>query len=335
MPPVSIIVPCYNEEATISLLLDAIYRQSFPLQDMEVIISDGLSTDRTRGVITDFQRTNPGLSLRIVDNTKRNIPAGLNKALEVTQGTYIIRLDAHSIPASDYVERCVRALESDKGKNVGGIWLIKPGGEGWISRSIAIAAAHPLGVGDARYRLGGEAQAVDTVPFGAFSQDLIDEIGPFDESLQTNEDYEFNVRIRNSGGTVWFDPQIQSTYIARPTLNALAKQYWRYGYWKAQMLRRYPATTRYRQALPPLFILSLITLGLLSFITSYASWLLITEITLYILILFSTGLFLSLKYGDVWLTLGVPLALATMHFSWGTAFLWGVLHTHRQYKATQ
>lgn len=328
MPPVSIIVPCYNEEATISLLLDAITRQSFPLQDMEVIISDGLSTDGTRAVIADYQRAHPKLSLHIVDNEKRKIPAGLNKALEAAQGTYIIRLDAHSIPAPDYVERCIRALESGKGQNVGGIWLIQPGGQGWIARSIALAAAHRLGVGDARYRIGGSAQAVETIPFGAFSLDLIDEIGPFNESLQTNEDYEFNVRIRNSGGTVWFDPQIQSTYIARPSLDDLAKQYWRYGYWKAQMLRRYPETIRWRQALPPLFIMSLITLSLLSFITFLASYLLIAEITLYISILFISGLISAIKHRDLPLFLGVPLSFATMHFSWGAAFIWGILHTH-------
>ena len=101
---------------------------------------------------------------------------------------------------------------------------------------------------------------MDTVPFGAFRRSLIDKIGLFDETLLTNEDYEFNTRIRQSGGRVWLDPEIVTVYYARSTLRDLARQYWRYGYWKFRMLRRYPDTLRWRQALPPLFVASLIGL---------------------------------------------------------------------------
>ena len=55
MIKVSVIVPCYNEQATIRQLLDAIYNQSYPKNEVEVVIADGLSTDHTRTVITDYQ----------------------------------------------------------------------------------------------------------------------------------------------------------------------------------------------------------------------------------------------------------------------------------------
>jgi succinoglycan biosynthesis protein ExoA len=325
MPLISIIVPCYNEEATIGSLIEAILNQTFPIQETEVIISDGLSTDSTREVISSFQQAHPELSLTIVDNTLRKIPSGLNRALETSAGEYVIRFDAHSIPAPDYIEKCMQALESGKGENVGGVWMIVPGADNWISRSIAIAAAHPIGAGDARYRVGGDAQAVDTVPFGAFRRDLIDRIGPFDENLLTNEDYEFNVRVRKSGGIVWFDPEIRSTYIARSTLKELAEQYWRYGYWKSQMLNRYPGTLRWRQALPPIFILSCISLVFLSLISTTARLLLIVEVLLYLLTTLWVGVSFSIKRRDFGYMLGIPLAIATMHLSWGTAFLWGLL----------
>lgn len=325
MPLVSVIVPCYNEQATIGSLLNAIRLQTFPIQETEVIIADGLSTDNTREVITDFQHAHPEISVRMVDNTKRQIPSGLNKALEVSLGQYIVRLDAHSIPAPDYIMKCIQALKSGKGVNVGGIWMIQPGADRWISKSIAAAAAHPLAVGDARYRVGGEAQAVDTVPFGAFHRELIDRIGPYNEDLLTNEDYEFNVRVRKSGGTVWYDPSIRSTYIARKSLVELARQYWRYGFWKVQMLRKYPETIRWRQALPPLFVLSFIFLTLLSLISSIASWILLVEISLYLIILLCVGFDKSLRHRHVSYLFGIPMAVATMHISWGTAFLYGGL----------
>jgi succinoglycan biosynthesis protein ExoA len=152
MPILSVIVPCYNEEKTIGLLLDAIYCQEFPRPEVEVVIADGFSGDRTRQVIADFQTSHPDLELLIVDNPARIIPAALNAAIRSCRGEYIVRLDAHSVPAPDYLKRCLAALETGKGDNVGGIWQIQPGGEGWMARSIAAAAAHPLGVGDAFYR---------------------------------------------------------------------------------------------------------------------------------------------------------------------------------------
>ena len=258
MPSVTIIVPCYNEQATIGLLLQAIYDQSYPRDKMEVVIADGLSTDQTRPQIQKFTQTHPDLRVRVVENPQRSIPSGLNQALRAAWGDIIIRLDAHSIPYTNYVAGCVAALRTGYGDNVGGVWEILPGGKGWLAKSIAATAAHPLGAGDARYRIGGSAQEVDTVPFGAFRRSLIEQIGYFDESLLTNEDYEFNVRIRQAGGKIWMDPQIRTRYFARSNLSALWKQYWRYGFWKARMLRRHPQTLRWRQAIPPLFVFNLL-----------------------------------------------------------------------------
>lgn len=327
MPLVSIIVPCYNEQATIRLLLDAIYHQGFPLEEMEVIIADGLSTDRTRQEIAAFQRQFPQLPVKLVDNPKRIIPAALNCALDAAQGDFIIRLDAHCIPRPDYVERCVADLQAGLGDNVGGVWEIHPGGKSWIARAIAAAAGHPLGVGDARYRYTSQAGEVDTVPFGAFRRQLFKQIGYFDEGLLTNEDYEFNTRLRQHGRKVWIDPAIRSIYFARSDLAALARQYWRYGYWKWQMLRCYPATVRWRQALPPLFVLGLVGLLVLSPLWQPARIMMAAVILSYGIILLLGALPHAVRKKDPALAVGVPLAIATMHFSWGLGFLWSMLRS--------
>ena len=275
MPPiVSVIVPCYNEEKRIRTLFDALLAQTYPLAQMTVTIADGLSQDKTREVIVAFQREHPELQIQVIDNNAGTSPAALNRAIEASSGEFSVRLDAHSAPAPDYVEKSVEALLADRAENVGGVWEIRPGAETWLAQSIAVAAAHPLGVGDALYRHAKDPAYVDTVPFGAFRRDLIEKVGKFDESLLTNEDYEFNTRIRQSGGRVWLNPQIRSLYFARSTLKDLARQYWRYGLWKWQMLRRYPATIRWRQALPPLFVLSVLGLLVLSFFLPFLGWLL-------------------------------------------------------------
>jgi hypothetical protein len=139
--------------------------------------------------------------------------------------------------------------------------------------------------------------------------------------LQTNEDYEFNVRVHQSGGRVWFDPGIRSAYIARKELGELARQYWRYGFWKARMLRRYPATFRFRQ-MAGAFVLSFPVLALLSIWLPWAGWLLILEIALYLLALLAAGIQVAVQQRDLAMITAVPLAIATMHFSWGIAFVW-------------
>lgn len=326
MPPtITVIVPCYNEQATIRGLLDAVLGQTYPLEKMDVIISDGLSTDGTREVIAAFQRERPELPVQVVDNTDRTIPSGVNRAIEAARGEIIVRLDAHSMPYPDYVARCVQTLTEGRGDNVGGVWEIRPGASTWAAESIAAAAAHPLGVGDAMYRLAPSAGPVDTVPFGAFRRQLVERIGKYDETLLSNEDYEFNTRVRQSGGTVWLDPAIRSVYFSRSTFGALARQYWRYGYWKLRMLRRYPSTLRWRQALPPVFVLSLVGLLLLGLWLYPVWWLLAAEILLYLSVLFLAGVRAAQKRKKPLLVVGLPLAIATMHLAWGSGFLWSLL----------
>jgi len=325
MPKVSIIIPCYNEQATIRLLLDALRAQTFSYADIEVIISDGMSTDDTRAEIALFQKEYPDLAVHVVDNALRSIPSAVNRALEVSQGEIMIRLDAHSKPYPDYVEKCVLLLEAGAGDNVGGVWEIQPGAETWIAKSIAVSAAHPLGVGDALYRHAREASAVDTVPFGSFKRELLERVGPFDETLLTNEDYEFNTRVRKAGGRIWLDPSIRSIYFARATLMELARQYWRYGFWKWRMLSRYPETLRWRQALPPLFVLSLIGLALLSVAFPLAGFLVVYEILLYLSILILAGCDAAVRQRRPYLVMGLPLSIAVMHVSWGSGFLGSLL----------
>jgi len=325
-PEVSIIIPCYNEQTTIRSLLEALYAQTYPRQALEVVIADGGSTDDTRAVITEWHSHHPDLNLKIVDNPAKIIPAALNVAINASHGEIITRLDAHSEPNQTYIERSVQALVEGRGENVGGVWDILPSSDKMIARSIAAAAGHPIGVGDAHYRFTDQPAYVDTVPFGAFYRSLLDQVGLFDESLLTNEDYEFNARIRQGGGKIWLDPNIRAVYYARGSLHGLARQYWRYGYWKWQMLRRYPETLRWRQALPPLFVTALALLILFAPFIPLARWLLIGMIGFYSLVLALAGIQLAIKHKDAGHCLGVPLAIATMHFSWGAGFIWGWVH---------
>jgi len=127
MALVSVIVPCYNEQATIRLLLEALYNQTYPRDALEIVIADGMSNDQTIEEIAKFRSEHPDLATRVVLNKKQSIPAGLNQAIAAATGEIIIRLDAHSMPGKDYIRRCVEDLKQGLGDNVGGVWEIRPG----------------------------------------------------------------------------------------------------------------------------------------------------------------------------------------------------------------
>lgn len=322
---VSIIVPCYNEEKSISLLLAALYQQNYPIDSMEVVIVDGLSTDNTLNEISTFEDDHPDLRVKVIPNPKKIIPAAINLGIIESKGEIIIRIDAHSIPDQNYVKYCVENLNKNVAANVGGRWQIIPGAETKIGNCIALAAGHPFGVGDAKYRYGQSASYVDTVPFGSFFKSLTDEIGLFNEKLLANEDYEFNVRIRNAGKKIFFDPRIQTKYIARANLKELAKQYWRYGYWKLKMLKDFPDTLRWRQAIPPVFVAGIMLLLVFSIFSSKALILLAALLSFYLLVLILGTIFSLKNLKNFFCIIGVPLAIIVMHFSWGFGFLFSLI----------
>ncbi len=333
MPPsVSVIIPCRNEEKTIHLVLDAIHAQTYPRELQQVVIADGFSEDRTREQIESFKTSHPDLDVMVVNNPKRIIPAGLNAAILASSGDLIVRMDAHSIPNPDYVALCVDALERNVAQNVGGVWDLQPGRNSWIARSIAAAAGNPLAVGDARYRFTNKAAYVDTVPYGSYKRELFHQIGLFDETLLANEDYELNTRIIQSGGKIWLDPKIRCVYFARSSLRALSQQYYGYGYWKFQMLKHYPETLRWRQALPPAFILGLFLFLLAGIFWKPALILFAIALGLYLLVLLGVGIHMASKKSDILMIIGIPLAIITMHFSWGAGFIAGAIGAHKKKK---
>jgi len=320
---VSVIVPCYNEENTIQLLLSAILSQNFEKEKIEVIIADANSEDQTRIKIVEFAEKHKELSICTVVNPGRTIPAAVNAAANRASGEILVRMDAHSVPDKDYIFHSVNLLKSGKAQNVGGVWEIQPGSKTCIAKAIARAASHPLGAGDANYRISRKSGYVDTVPFGAFRKDVFMKLGQFNEKMLSNEDYEFNTRLRKNGGKVWMDTRIRSKYFARKNLKEIARQYWRYGFWKVKMLKNHPDSLRWRQAIPPLFLLFIFIFGILSFLNPIALIIFLVGTSAYLLALIIASLIESVRRREISYLL-MPFAFIAMHFNWGGGFLYSL-----------
>lgn len=246
-PLVSVLIPVLNEAATIGECLAAIEAQTYDHGYIEVIVADGGSTDGTRAIVAERARATTLRSLRLIDNPGRSTPSGLNEALRVAGGEVIQRIDGHTVVPPDFIAANVRALRETGAAAVGGV--IETRGRGRIGEAIALAMSHPFGVGGARFRTGGPAGPVDTVPMAAYRRACFERLGGFPEANK-GEDDAFHFLIRQAGGTVYLDPRIRSVYYCRPTYHALAVQYFGYGRARGRALVERPRSARVRHVVP-------------------------------------------------------------------------------------
>jgi glycosyltransferase involved in cell wall biosynthesis len=252
---VAVVIPCRNEAARIADLLTSLRDQS-RRPDTTVIVDDQ-STDTTYEVIADWCLRYPDMPVKVMLGPGRGPGPALNVGIAATHVDVIVRMDGHARPDPYYIERALIRLQEDEAGVVGGRWVVRHGAETPVARAIAAVVASPLGAGGARYRSAGAGagvHVVETVPFGVFHRALWLYLDGFDERLEANQDFDFNFRARQAGYRVVFDAGIQAEYFARPTLGALWRQYRRYGFWKARMLRKNVRALHPRQV-PPIALL--------------------------------------------------------------------------------
>lgn len=220
---VAIIIPTLNEERFISRCLNSIIKQTYEFEKMDVMIIDGGSNDKTKDIVAEYQKSHQ--NIRFIENKKKIQSVAFNIGLKKSTAPYIIRLDAHAEYDSKYISLCIENLKQDEKRgNVGGRCNILPFNQSLWAQTNAILNHSRFGIGGAAFRVSNEAHNTDSVPFGAFPRKIIEKIGGMREDLPRGEDNEYNSRIRKAGYKIFFDPNIISSYFARPTLGASCKQ---------------------------------------------------------------------------------------------------------------
>jgi succinoglycan biosynthesis protein ExoA len=220
---VAIIIPTLNEERFISRCLNSIIKQTYEFEKMDVMIIDGGSNDKTKDIVAEYQKSHQ--NIRFIENKKKIQSVAFNIGFKKSTAPYIIRLDAHAEYDSKYISLCIENLKQDEKRgNVGGRCNILPFNQSLWAQTNAILNHSRFGIGGAAFRVSNEAHNTDSVPFGAFPRKIIEKIGGMREDLPRGEDNEYNSRIRKAGYKIFFDPNIISSYFARPTLGASCKQ---------------------------------------------------------------------------------------------------------------
>lgn len=321
---VSVICPIYNEEKYITKCIESVLEQDYPTEDLEILFVDGLSTDKTRKIVSDYAtRYN---QIRLLDNPHRIVPYAMNIGIKAAKGDIIIRLDGHVEYPTNYISKCVHYLMTlPNAENVGGVCQTLPCNERNISQAIAIALSTGFGMGNSSFRIGStEIRKVDTVPFGCFRKSLFERVGYYDYELVRNQDDELNGRIIKNGGTIYLIPEIKTKYFSRDKICKIRRMFYQYGLYKPLVNKKLGSPATARQFVPLLFLLGIVLGGILSAFSIYIMYIYFAVLALYLAIGLFIGCKYAVKYRRPMLTLQMPYVFANVHLSYGYGYLRGI-----------
>jgi succinoglycan biosynthesis protein ExoA len=328
LPGVSYVMPVLNEvtevRAAVASLLDQDYSGVF-----EVILALGPSIDGTNELVAEMSAADP--RIKAIDNPVGSTPAGLNVAIRASVHPVVVRVDAHSVLPPDYTRIAVRTLLESGADNVGGI--MRAEGRSPFERAVALAYGSRVGLGGTPHHVGGTAGPAETAYLGVFRRDRLFEVGLFDEGIKRGQDWELNRRLRQTGGTVWFTPELVVTYRPRPSLKRLVRQFVATGLWRGELARRFPANNGLRYFVPPAMVAAM-AVGILAGIVgvigaalgSPVAWALLGFAVPAVYLLFViVGSVAVARRSGVATFLWLLVVLPCIHVGWGLGFIIGFL----------
>ncbi|MDR2257123.1 MAG: glycosyltransferase [Arthrobacter sp.] len=321
-------MPVLNEERDLREAVQAILTQDYP-GETEVVLSLGPSHDATDRIAAELSAEDP--RIHTVHNPEPNISRGLNLAIRASAHPIVVRVDAHATLSEGYTRAAVATLLRTGAANVGGIMSAK--GRTPVQSAIAVGYNSRAGLGGGAYHGHGAEGPAESAYLGVFRREPLEAVGLFDESIARGEDWELNLRLREAGHLVWFDPQLRVTYWPRASWGALARQFHATGVWRGDLVRRLGAKNSLRYFAPPLLVVLLALAvivgvlqltGVLHGIAAAVASLVYVPVLMYAFVLLGAALTAKDAVSPR-VRLLVPAVLLTMHVYWGTGFLRGVV----------
>jgi glycosyltransferase involved in cell wall biosynthesis len=324
---VSYVMPVLNDVSHVRAAVESILEQDYA-GPVEVLIALGPSIDGTAELVADLASRDA--RVRVLDNEVGSTPAGLNVGIRAARHPIIVRVDSHSMLPRDYARIAVATLERTGADNVGGIMDAR--GVTPFERAVALAYTTKVGLGGSAFHVGGHEGPADTVYLGVFRRDALLRVGLFDETVKRGQDWELNRRLRQTGGIVWFTPELAVTYRPRSTVERLARQMFSTGLWRGELARRFPSATGIRYFMPPIMVLGVVIGvlvgigGILQAAMGVTPWLLIGFAVPAVYLLFVVVATLVFARGKgastaAWFLVVLPC----IHVTWGVGFVLGVL----------
>lgn len=198
---VSILIPVYNGEETLSLCLDSLMDQDYPKNDLEVIVIDNNSIDRTKEIVSKYPVT-------YLFEARKGEAFARNTGIKKSSGSIIAFLDADCIAQKDWLKNLLTGFSH---KNIAGC-----GGK--ITYANLIAGKWQALMEELDWQKISFSAENRLLPWlitenAAFRKDIFDEVGLFDESFIKWCDIDLSWRIWLKGYRLNYAPYAKVYHI--------------------------------------------------------------------------------------------------------------------------
>jgi len=313
-PFISVVIPARNTEDIIENCLKSLREVDYPKDRMEVIIADGLSTDRTGEIAESY-------GAKVIANPGLRVVSGRNIGFEAAQGELIAFSDADCVMDRYWLKNSIKYFEDDRVAGIGGPNLI-PQSESAFGKAAGLLFDYASAFGG-----GAPTRVYDKViesrahgSNAIYRANVLRRVMPIDEDMFEGEDVVMNQRITRLGHKLLYVPDVIVHHYRRATPRKWWSQMYRYGLGKILMKRKISGTITPTQValgltIPILIIVS-IALAILNpwfpliFILGGAS----------LVAIFSAG-FAFLKTKSYRVALNMPLAILILPIAWSCGFL--------------
>ena len=303
-----------NEERYIDACLDAVLANDYPSEKLEVIVVDSQSTDRSREIVQAKLQHSP--QIRLLDNPQRITPVAMNIGISACKGDVIFIICAHARVSSTLIKLSVQTLQDHPKVDAAGGVIVSVS-EGIISKAIAAAINSPLGSGGPQYRVGRTPGPLfDTIAHAAYRRTVFDRVGLMDEELVRNQDAEFNYRLLQQDGCIYFNPEIVSHVYVRDSLSQLARQQFQTGYWKVRLFQKVFRRTNWRHLVPAVFVFVTAVSGIAALFSTWGKWIFLADVGAYAVAVGVSACLLGVRCGAKNVLL-LPWVFSVIHISYG------------------
>jgi len=318
---ISIVMPVRNEAQHIAATLEQLVTQDYPVDDYEILVVDGCSSDDTRDIVNQFVRQ--GAPIRLLDNPRCWSSAGRNVGAQAARGDVVLVIDGHcEIPSDGHLRSVASAFLSSDADVIGRPQPLTVRQANSLQRAIAVARASRLGHHPDSYIYANEDRYVPAVSVGAaYRRSVFDKLGYFDERFDACEDVDFNCRADQAGLRCYLASDAKGPYYPQRTLGRLFVQLARYGRGRVRLARKHPATCSWKSMVPAVFVAWLLCSAFLAPWFVPARLLFVATCALYTTTVLAESARLAIVHRLGWPALWLPAVFATIHFAAGIGVL--------------
>ena len=321
----SVAIVALNEELYINRILNDILEQQYPKKQIEVLLIDSGSDDKTLEFMESFKTkyVNDFYGIQILKNVDRIQAAGWNVAIKNFKGDVLFRIDAHAHIPNNFVLENMKLQDSGEVVTGGPRYTLSDS-KTLFSDFLLQAENSMFGSSIASYRRSTANTYVKSLFHGAYRRSVLEKVGLFNTSLGRTEDNEFHYRIRQKGYKLCYSGDIFSYQYIRSTFIKMLKQKYGNGYWIGRTFWICHKCLEKYHFVPLFFVLGIIFTTVLGFmgypILSMVMWMSYFLLCLIMMIL----TFYQNVFNPYYFML--PIMFIGLHLSYGLGTLWGIMH---------